>query len=170
MLPKNAKNISYFPGYYITPTGDIWSGPKKRRRGYRKLKVLISNKLGHVKICLYKNGQMFQRLVHRLVLETFIGGCPAGFICRHLDGNPKNNTLDNLCWGTYKENEADKIRHGTHPQGEKNPQAKLNTFQVRVIKRLLEFNTLQQKEIAKMFSVCLGTINNIKMKRNWTHI
>ena len=34
-------------------------------------------------------------------------------LCRHLDGNPHNNRLDNIVWGTVVENEADKVRHGT---------------------------------------------------------
>jgi hypothetical protein len=34
-------------------------------------------------------------------------------VCRHLDGNPINNRLENLRWGTHKENKADAIKHGT---------------------------------------------------------
>ncbi len=51
--------------------------------------------------------------VHRVVLETFQGPCPDGMVCRHLDGNPHNNRLDNLAWGTMLENSQDRFRHGT---------------------------------------------------------
>lgn len=55
------------------------------------------------------------RFVHRLVLEAFIGPCPSGMECRHLDGNPSNNRLENLLWGTPLENANDRRRHGTVP-------------------------------------------------------
>jgi hypothetical protein len=32
-------------------------------------------------------------------------------LIRHLDGNPKNNRLENLAWGTYKENAQDRELH-----------------------------------------------------------
>lgn len=50
--------------------------------------------------------------VHRLVLEAFIG--PSNLITRHLDGNPANNVLSNLAWGTPAENSADMRVHGTN--------------------------------------------------------
>ena len=53
-------------------------------------------------------------LCHRLLLLTFVGPPPfPGAQVRHLDGNPMNNALDNLAWGTAKENAADRDRHGT---------------------------------------------------------
>jgi hypothetical protein len=33
--------------------------------------------------------------------------------CLHGDGDPTNNNLSNLRWGTSIENEEDKLRHGT---------------------------------------------------------
>lgn len=58
-----------------------------------------------------------KRYVHRLVLEAFIGSCPQGMECRHLDGNPSNNRLDNLVWGTHSENNRDIVTHGKHNYG-----------------------------------------------------
>lgn len=50
--------------------------------------------------------------LHRLVLLAFIGPCPKGQECRHLDGNRQNNRLNNLKWGTRSENAQDRLRHG----------------------------------------------------------
>ena len=52
------------------------------------------------------------RKVHHLVLEAFVEPKPQGKMCRHLDGDPQNNSLENLRWGTCAENAQDKIRHG----------------------------------------------------------
>jgi hypothetical protein len=63
---------------------------------------------------------MESRLVHQLVLETFVGPCPENQETRHLDGIPANNRLENLCWGTSQENNGlDKRRHGTLALGER---------------------------------------------------
>jgi hypothetical protein len=61
------------------------------------------------------------RYVHRLMLEAFVGPCPTGHQAAHCDGDRHNNVLTNLRWATRKENEADKLRHGTHQYGARNP-------------------------------------------------
>lgn len=69
---------------------------------------------GRKGVTLYIDGLGTRYLVHRLVLTTFVGPCPEGSEACHGDGDPTNNRLDNLRWGTHLENEADKKRHGTH--------------------------------------------------------
>jgi hypothetical protein len=54
-----------------------------------------------VKIC--DNG-MKTIAVHRLVLLVFVGECPEGYECDHIDRNRTNNCLDNLHWVTRYEN------------------------------------------------------------------
>lgn len=54
--------------------------------------------------------------VHRLVASAFIGLCPAGQQVRHLDGNPLNNALDNLAYGSPAQNVRDAQQHGTFNQ------------------------------------------------------
>jgi hypothetical protein len=34
--------------------------------------------------------------------------------CRHLNGIPTDNRIENLCYGTISENIRDQVRHGTH--------------------------------------------------------
>jgi hypothetical protein len=66
--------------------------------------------------------------VYRLVLEAFVGPCPPGMECRHLDDHGANNRLDNLVWGTKRENADDMIRNGKR-KGERNGRAKLTNAQ-----------------------------------------
>lgn len=54
-------------------------------------------------------------LVHRLVLGAFVGPCPAGMECRHLNGDSTDNRVENLAWGTHVENVKDVIAHGNNP-------------------------------------------------------
>lgn len=50
--------------------------------------------------------------VHNLVVLAFIGPRPRGADIRHLDGNPLNNRVDNLAYGTRTENILDVFRVG----------------------------------------------------------
>lgn len=52
--------------------------------------------------------------VHHLVLEAFVGPRPVGLEALHGDGNPANNNVDNLRWGTRRENLYDAVAHGVH--------------------------------------------------------
>ncbi len=60
-------------------------------------------------------GKRYQTFrVHRLILETFVGPCPEGMECRHLDGNPANNCLNNIAWGTREQNIEDNRKNGSY--------------------------------------------------------
>lgn len=61
---------------------------------------------------LWKDGKHHRQLVHRLVLEAFVGECPDGMECCHNNGNPLDNRVENLRWGTSSDNTQDIIRHG----------------------------------------------------------
>lgn len=58
-------------------------------------------------------GKAKKFLVHRVVLSSFIGPCPEGKEVCHRDGRRNNNRLDNLKYGTKKENMEDAIEHGS---------------------------------------------------------
>lgn len=74
---------------------------------------------GYLFVGLTANSRKRVREVHRLVGEAFIGPLPPGLQTRHLDGNPANNAVTNLAYGTQSENMQDSIRHGTHPMARK---------------------------------------------------
>lgn len=59
------------------------------------------------------NGKMHYKYIHALVLTAFVGPKPEGMECCHIDGNPLNNHVSNLRWGTHSDNMQDSIRHGT---------------------------------------------------------
>lgn len=68
---------------------------------------------GYHRVTIQDAGRIQRSFIHHLVLETFAEPRPEGMECRHLDGNPANNALSNLRWGTHIENVEDKERHGT---------------------------------------------------------
>lgn len=58
--------------------------------------------------------------VHRLVALAFLGPPPEGKEnVLHWDDNPQNNSVENLRWGTLRENSKDAVRNGRHGQANK---------------------------------------------------
>lgn len=74
---------------------------------------------GYRTVSMRRDRRTYRALVNNLVLEAFDTARPNGTVCRHLDGNPQNNRLDNLAWGTQSENLHDAVRHGTHGMASK---------------------------------------------------
>ena len=66
-----------------------------------------SCKSGHVSVVL-GHGER-GKPVHQLVMLAFVGPPPVGMEVRHLNGNPTDNRLENLSYGTRTENILDVI-------------------------------------------------------------
>lgn len=70
---------------------------------------------GHKHVTFSRDGKTTCYQVHRLVLLAFAGPCPNGLQVRHLNGIPGDNRLENLTYGTPKENITDRDHvHGTN--------------------------------------------------------
>ena len=134
----------------------------------RVLKPFI-NKGGYGTVGLHKNGSQLHKKVHALVAEAFIGPRPEGLQVRHGTRGKLDNSLANLCYGTPKQNSADKVRDGTHNRGERNPKAKLTEADIREIRSLLAAGK-RQKSIANTFGVANSTICFIKQGKIWAHV
>lgn len=80
---------------------------------------------GYGRVMLHRDGKRRPWLVHRAVLMAFVGAPPAeGMQCCHRDGDPSNNNVSNLYWGTRSQNVQDMLRHGTGFQQKKTHCAK----------------------------------------------
>lgn len=91
------KQIPGFPCYSINPLGTI--------KGKRKILKQRTGSTGYKEVTIRNTeGILKRQKVHRLVLITFVGPPKDGQVAMHLDNNRTNNCLDNLRWGTQKEN------------------------------------------------------------------
>jgi len=172
------RSIPGYPEYGISTDGKVWVYARRDNRGRisggRFLRPWTS-KSGHLKISIGRAERKKREYIHRLVLEVFVGPCPAGMECRHLDGNPQNNHLSNLRWGSHKENVHDAIQHGTNSPppawaGSKNSQAKLTEAQVEVIFHGYHDGAANMAELSRAFNITLTNISYIVHKRSWKHI
>ena len=116
-------------------------------------------------------------MVHRLVLETFVGPCPSRMECCHFpDRNHGNNRLENLRWDTHKNNMNDKEFHGTTGRGLMglkgiaNGRAKLTDMEVREIRDLYATKKLNQVKLAGVYKIDQTVISEIVRKVLWSHV
>lgn len=79
----------------------------------RFLKPTHGDGHGHLAVKLSANGTHRQGYAHRLIAQAFIPNENNYSIVRHLDDDPSNNEIENLAWGTQKDNHADAVRNGT---------------------------------------------------------
>jgi HNH endonuclease len=141
---------------------DIWKPLKINRRkdGYLVVGIRVPG---------FDKRKVRTHYVHTLVLEAFIGPCPDGMECLHIDGNPSNCRLDNLRWGTRTENSADSARHGTRVQGSKVGSAKLQERDIPLILLLREHGFWFGK-IGDLFGVAESQIRAILDGKTWNHV
>ena len=109
--------------------------------------------------------------VHRLVCEAVYGPPPtpqheAAHNCGK--GHEGCVTPRHAYWATPVENQADKIRHGTHNRGKRHPMAKLCEDDVLEIRAL--HGKLPERELARRFGVSGTQINNIHRRKSWTFL
>lgn len=81
------------------------------------------DRYGYIVVALCHRGKVRRWRVHRLVCIAFHGTSDLPEV-RHLDGDPSNNNVSNLAWGTPLQNAADRIRHGRSGRGKPQPSRK----------------------------------------------
>src|SRR3990167_8620194 len=94
----------------------------------RPIKWIIRSD-GYPRVSLSRDNKYRQFLVHRLVLETFVGKAPKGTEGGHENGIRNDPRLSNLRWDTRPNNHYDRWAHGTMNL------AKLTEKQARSIKQ-----------------------------------
>lgn len=105
--------VGYEGLYLVSDLGRVYS---VRRPGVGKTGRIrkLSPVAGYPSVSLCRNGVQTTYYVHRLVMEAFVGPCREGQEVRHLDGDPSDNRLVRLAYGTPGENQMDNVRLGTH--------------------------------------------------------
>lgn len=159
--------IPGWPSYEASDRGDI------RRAGGRVLRAQLTT-AGYLMLTLSEAGFKKNLTIHRLVCAAFRGPSPAeNAVVMHKDGDRLNNTAANLRWGTYKENEADKARHGTRLAGARHHGAKLTADQVAEIRRIRSAAKTRKetyglnKRLAERFGVSVSCIQDVAYGRSW---
>ena len=163
-VKKAWKDIPGFGGcYQASNYGRIKSLEREGTCGGILRHVITSR--GYHRVVLSMNGVRHNFSVHRLVGITFIPNSENKPEINHKDGNKANNNKSNLEWTTKKENIAHGVEHGLYEKGSSNHRAKLNEYQIRVIRKC----DLSMGALAKIFGVSKSTICRAINKITWKH-
>jgi len=107
-------------------------------------------------------GRLSNERVDRMVLMAFIGDADGLHPC-HIDGDVRNNRLDNMKWGTAEEARICLAR------GRKGTGNKLSPKDVHEIRRLHKTG-LNYSEIARETGISHATISSIIRGLTWAHL
>lgn len=152
----------------------VWGSWGATSEAYRILKPATHNSrkrgTNYLKVILCRNGERHQRLVHRLVLEVFVGPPPTlVHQAAHRDGDAQNNRVDNLYWATPAENAADNVRLGVSARGELQGNAKLTTADVLEIRRRVAAGEVQHR-VAADYGIGQMQVSRIARRKRWAHV
>lgn len=92
------------------------------KNGKRHMRVATLFSTGYYYVTLRRNGASKLVPLHRIIAEAFIPKYSSGSVVNHMDGDTKNNAIDNLEWCTQRKNCVHRTRvlgHGSQPTAKK---------------------------------------------------
>lgn len=159
--PYEVRAVPGYPGYRISTLGEVFG---KRADTVGGLSYDVGEQ-GHRRVTMHREGSPRsgdRELVHRLVLTTFVRSAVAGEQACHRNGDPSDNRLSNLYWGSQSENWRDRIGHGNGRSW-----SKLSEADVAIIRKRAEVGESAYR-IAQDFPVSDTQIRNVLRGDQWT--
>ena len=168
--------IPGFPDYAVSENGIVKRITPGRGRGSRcrvgRILKQYTNTDGYQNVGLMpRGGKKGKTLdVHRLVAMAFLGEPPTSLHqTAHNDGNPNNNSIDNLRWATSKENSGDREKHGRTLHGSRSPLACITEADV-IRLFMLVLHGDGTSAAAHEIGIARSTAQNILQGRSWSHV
>lgn len=141
--------VRFFKKVNKTDTCWLWTGSISR---------------GYGQIAIKKTQHRTHRVSWLLAGNTI----PEGHLIRHKCRNRHCVNPEHLETGTYQENALDRVRDGTMPWGEKQPNSKLTEEQVRAIRANPDNKTIVK--LGEQYGIHNSTISKIILRKLWKHI
>lgn len=102
-MTKDFLPIAMYPGYFVSPKGEVYSAKSKTILKPR-------SNAGYKIFALSCKGKHYYVRAHRLVAEAFLEKIPGKEYVNHKNGVKDDNRVENLEWCTHSENCAHSYR------------------------------------------------------------
>lgn len=100
---------------------------------------------------------------------AFLGLPSDGQIVLHGVNGVSDNSVENLSWGTYRQNSIDKVRDGTMYNGSRHWKNKLTEYQAEKIFDLY-LAGLDKRLIAEKLSITHQNVHAVLIGKTWKHV
>jgi NUMOD4 motif/HNH endonuclease len=180
--PERWLPVAEFPHYQVSDFGrlrsldrtilcaDRWGGTAFRHYRGRILKPQPGTS-GYQFVMLYRDQVPYDRMIHTLVAEAFLGPRPEGMQVCHGPNGKHDNRASELRYDTPAGNMADCLRDGTDSRGSKSANAKLTEADVIDIRNRASTGGWGiQDQLAKEYGVSWANISQIIRRKTWKHI
>jgi DNA-binding transcriptional regulator YiaG len=163
--------------YQVSSLGRFKSLSREKTIGARG-KILMKSFLmkqgqsrGYFYIIFYRNGIIEKHQSHRVVANHFIKNSENKRTVNHINGNKKDNTINNLEWLNDSEQQKHAVKIGLRNKtlGENSNLSKLNETSVKEIRELHK-QKIKQNELASIYKINRNTVHNIVNNITWKHI
>ncbi len=170
-MQREFRDIDGWPGYRVSNDGIVESCRTNKdaiKGPWRPIKIRLTRD-GYHQVRLWNCQASKMIRVHTLVLKMFVGQPPDGQQALHGPRGKSCNHIDNLRWGTAKENAKDRDINGAPCLGVKNPHAKLTEAEVLQIRQLRK-NGKSLSQLAKEFGVQHSAVRRVCNRETWRHV
>lgn len=146
------KIIDGFPHYKICVDGTIFSDVGFH---YMKVKTYINNN-GYMVVGLWNNNTYTNKTLHTLIAKHFLTNNNNLPCVLHKNDNKLDNILENLYFGTQKDNVNDKIKNGRHVH-------RIPEITKEEIKKTINLiPSITNTELMKRFGITIQSVRKIR--------
>lgn len=154
-MSEEWRPIPGFEGFFsVSNTGLVFN----HRRGRLQVADLTSR---YVRYAISANGKRRRENAHVLVLECFVGPSN-GLWGLHRNDIKTDNRVENLYWGTPKQNSLDRIANGKSMRGESNPRSRMSDELAQWVRESLQSSLV----LAPILEVSSSSIRAIRLGAN----
>lgn len=153
------KKIKRNDNYSINELGEVRNDINNRIK-----KPTINKQNGYYYVDLYRNNKRQKVTIHRLLAEAFIPNIENKPTVDHIDGDRINNSISNLRWATYSENNSRFNKYGVRSEKivvtkyiEKRKKRGGGHESWLGVENVLQFDSIT--ETAKYFGTTIGNIS-----------
>ena len=167
-----------FPKYGVSKNGKVYSFDYNHSGKCKEIHQ-YKDKDGYFYVYLMVDGKRYKRLVHRMILSSFISNPENKPQVNHINGIRNDNRLENLEWVTAKDNALHSYRSNGRKQtikqrklasdrftGINNPKSKINfeiVCEIRKDRKLGMF----LKDISKKYNISISQCSQICNNKFW---